>query len=90
MPSTTLSRGGRGVDEVPYKRQVQHFDFAFHLLSKICFARNSVVWLSQWALCFYRSKEWFVFTVRVSFLSFFAEQPKGAPLRLQKSAVNTQ
>ena len=57
---------------------------------RVFFARNSVVWLSQWALCFYRSKEWFVFTVRVSFLSFFAEQPKGAPLRLQKSAVNTQ
>ena len=37
---------------------------------RVFFARNSVVWLSQWALCFYRSKEWFVFTVRVSSLCF--------------------
>ena len=89
VPSTTLSRG-EGGDEVPCKRQMRHFDFAFHLLSKSFFRTKSSRLVSQWALCFCKSKEWFVFTFRVSFLSFFAEQPKGGPLRLQKSAVNTQ
>ena len=69
VPSTTLSRWGRG-GEVPCKHQMWHFDFAFHLLSKNFFCTNSVVWLSQWALCFYRSTEWFVFTVHVSSLCF--------------------
>ena len=85
-----IEPGGEGGDEVPCKRQMRHFDFAFHLLSKkffctkfsrLAFPMGTLLLQKQRMVCFYRSR---------FFSTFFAEQPKGAPLRLQKSAVNTQ
>ena len=90
MPSTTLSKGEGGKGRSAGKRKLQHFDSAFHLLSKSLLLRATLSKLYKSVGVLPNSLCTKVGTVCVFYSSLYAEQPKGASMGVQQSAVSTQ